>query len=224
MEMRFLFLFLLYCSCQGWHCGDIDLGVSGGKVCDCSGEVITWGEFLHLEKRCCPGHCGVTSEGNGKCYNSTVHNRITQPCNGRCPHRSDIRDTLCPENITQGSGHQQCYDRGKMNDRTYNCLNRADELDEVEDIRNYSSVVPCDDPIDKYGYKVPGPGPGLMCGATCVLTSKWCSTSQDLSRICQQNFTTTDAELCQNFTFWNNQNCKEYNNEGQNFLPPKSQY
>ena len=237
MKVKLLILFLLCCSCQGWKCGD--KVVESGKVCDCSGEEITEDDYYDRDKECCPppgpghcevtaddnddydyydyyddynyhdmrgcpSHCEVTSEGDVKCQNSTVYRLYNQPCNGRCEGRDF---PACPNaNIIQGSGHQQCYYRNYTNDKTYDCLNRADEeqitlVDERGDIRDYSSVVPCETLI------VGSWSEGLMCDEMCVPTYEWCNGN---GWSCG-NFTTTDAKLCQNYTFWNNKDCTRDN-------------
>ena len=195
-----LFLFLLCCPCQGWWCGDKEVEWDSGK-CDCSGEEITLSDHYDNYKGCCPppgpGHCEVTSERDVKCYNSTFYNDQYQPCNGECNWSSK---TDCPAvNITQGSGHQQCYTRYYKNDGTYNCRNRGDEElitleDKGEDIRDYSSVVPCDNPTDSGG----DPVPGLKCDDTCLATSYWCSWHRSCG-----SFTINNAKLCQNYTLLN---------------------
>ena len=188
-----------------YMCGDTRLGYD--KTCHCSADVFSDVDYVN-NKGCCPppgqGHCEVTDGGNVKCHNSTVYHRETQPCNDKC---SDPRYTLCPkETVTQGSGHPQCYHTDYNNDRTYNCVNRADEKQiRLEDTgEDYSSVVPCDNPTDWRGDPVGGPG--LMCGDRCYPTYKWCKYTVSCG-----SFTTTDANLCQNYTLWNNVNCTWYN-------------
>ena len=132
-----LVMFLLCCPCQGWPCGDKQIDEDSGKVCNCSGEIITEDDYDDDDKGCCTppdlGLCEETSEGVN-CYNSTIFNSLTQPCNGEC---FNSRDTVCPTtNITLGTEHQQCYEKSIHNDRKYNCLNRGDEEIITEDIRN----------------------------------------------------------------------------------------
>ena len=84
---------------------------------------------------------------------------------------------LCSnENITQGSGNQQCYSPDRFDDGSYNCVNRADEEYLIlEDKKKFSSVVPCDNATDFYNVNVPGPG--LKCGDNCWATFEWCRGS-----------------------------------------------
>jgi len=79
------------------------------------------------------------------------------------------------------------------------CVKRVDE----ELREDYSSVVPCD-----IGYPVLG----LICGDKCLATSDWCS-ALPISTDCG-GFTIDDAKLCQNYTFWHNQDCNQYDEEG----------
>jgi len=83
------------------------------------------------------------------------------------------------------------------------CVNRVDE----ELREDYSSVLPCDNPTD---WGIPKAGPGLRCGDKCVATYLWCSSHPTDCG----SFTTDDAKLCQNYTFWNNQDCNQYVNDG----------
>ena len=193
--------------CYSYKCGDTWL--AHDRTCHCSSDLISYQDFQYKDKVCCPppgpGHCEVTRQRDVKCYNSTV-NKYNQPCNGECANGE-----LCEGNITQGSGHQQCYKTYKMwqddyNDKRYECVNRADKEqitveEEGENPRNFSSVVTCT--------TIRG-GPGLMCGEECYATNKWCLSRNRWEKGDCENFTTSDAKLCQNYTFWNNKDCNKY--------------
>jgi len=171
---------------DSFKCGDTRLG--GDKTCHCSADLLSRDDYRNDDKRCCQppggGDCKVNSEGDVKCYNSTLHNREHQPCNGECYF----------------SDHQLCNGECRT---ACNCINRAYEVGTmIEDLRNYSSVVPCDNATDWLGYSVAGGG--LMCGEECLATAHWCR--RWACKICG-NFTTTDAKLCQNYNFWNNKDC-----------------
>merc|ERR1712020_374737 len=54
-----------------------------------------------------------------------------------------------------------------------------------------------------------------MCGKKCVWNSDWCK--DDWSAPCNTNttqFTTRDASLCSNTTFWSNVDCNLYRSKG----------
>ena len=60
---------------QPYKCGDTWLGRD--KTCHCSEDLFSYDDYENNDKGCCPppgaGHCEVTSEGDVKCYNSTIH-------------------------------------------------------------------------------------------------------------------------------------------------------
>ena len=60
---------------QPYKCGDTWLGRD--KTCHCSEDPLSYDDYNFHYKGCCPppgaGHCEVTSEGDVKCYNSTIH-------------------------------------------------------------------------------------------------------------------------------------------------------
>ena len=110
-----------------------------------------------------------------------------------------------PKVRCEGAIPGQCIEKRKKRDgTTYHCFDRSDEpllksSAELErKLLNLAEIQTCD---------INPQQPGLRCGDECVAMSEWCK--QSTARRCSNldNRSTTDPELCSNFSFWSGKDC-----------------
>ena len=174
------------CARGYYKCGDICVHES--RRCYCGGDDWNWKDDKEDKRYCCvpPGGYQCTRvSGNINCQ-SGVLLPWYQPCHGdNC--------TLSPIVI-------------KKNNCQYDCLARSDEVSVKQNdkiIDQYADLKNCTNSDGDPGLK------GTITNGVCKRNHQWCT--EDIS--CHSEVSRDRLQLqrfCQNPTFWQSQDCKEY--------------
>ena len=127
-------------------------------------------------------------------------------------HKLDLGQPVELKMRCKGGMSGQCIEKRKMRDgKLYHCFDRSDEplLKKSRDsIAKPLDLMQLQNCSYHYHYdNVQRKLPGLKCGNKCIPMKDWCkqSAAEQCSNI--DNRTTTDPELCSNFTFWAGKDC-----------------
>ena len=204
------------CHIHQYLCGDVC--IDKWAQCYCGDEVIINSGSNGVPSWCCTNStCFEGGGGEGVCEQGTVL-PLTEKCHGSCnsfpddPARGRRSFATC-SNATNSIGSDQCISETKLGDGTTDCVSGLD-LDPFAPSTplDLSKLVQC------YTEYQGGLSPALTCSGSnyktndvgCLPMYKWCSPKQAF--ICDElsGRWSNDADLCSNYTFWEDRPCGLY--------------
>ena len=206
--------------CTGDGDGDVDCPTGKVKNMTESCDGVCYNSYQHSQQ--IGPNAQYSYDGGDKCVpvedicqGISYCQEDVEICNEKLKCIKDFQFTFKVEKLNIVGEHHYCYNEDQYkNNGKFDIIDRSDEQNiNIATVKNisYTAFTQCNDSFNNLG---------VMCEDECLRSAGWC-TDDDVvgydgvgstGQVCH-NISSTDDQLCSNYTFWSNVSCTVYNTD-----------